>query len=164
MDTFTSLLAGFAIFAILGHLVHESGQPIEAVVEGGTGLAFVSYPEVISRFTIAPQAFSVLFFIMLFTLGVGTGVSCVGGITTIIGDAFPNWKRWKITLFVCISLFLAGLIYTTPGGLYVLDVIDFFGGGFIIFVLGIVEIIAISWIYGKLRNVHDYMKSHLNFR
>ena len=38
MDTFTSLLAGVTIFSILGNLAHESGKPIETVVQGGTGL------------------------------------------------------------------------------------------------------------------------------
>ena len=40
MDTFTSLLAGVTIFSILGNLAHESGKPIETVVQGGTGLVW----------------------------------------------------------------------------------------------------------------------------
>ena len=30
-----------------------------------------------------------------------------------------------------------------------MDVVDYFGGGFIIFVMAAVETIAICWIYGK---------------
>lgn len=150
MDTFTSFLAGVTIFSILGNLAHESGKPIEAVVQGGTGLAFVSYPEAISKFTSVPQLFAVLFFLMMFTLGVGTTASYTGSVITIICDAFPNWKRWKITLVTCLSSFILGLVYVTPGGQYVLDVVDFFGGGLIFFVLAIVEVIAIFWIYGKV--------------
>lgn len=55
MDTFTSLLAGVTIFAILGNLAHESGKSIQDVVQGGTGLAFVSYPEAIAKFDVVPQ-------------------------------------------------------------------------------------------------------------
>ena len=54
-DTFTSILAGITIFSILGNLAHETNQPIENVVKGGTGLAFISYPEAISKFDVVPQ-------------------------------------------------------------------------------------------------------------
>jgi len=55
MDTFTSLLAGCTIFAVIGYLAQESKTDISKVTEGGTGLAFISYPEAISQFTWAPQ-------------------------------------------------------------------------------------------------------------
>ncbi len=54
-DTFTSILAGVTIFSILGNLAYETNQPIENVVQGGTGLAFISYPEAISKFDAVPQ-------------------------------------------------------------------------------------------------------------
>ena len=56
LDTFTSLMAGFTIFGILGNLAHELGtDDISNVVRGGTGLAFISYPDAISKFTVLPQ-------------------------------------------------------------------------------------------------------------
>ena len=59
LDTFTSLLAGCAIFGILGHLAHEIGTDnIASVVKGGAGLAFISYPEAIAKFTFMPQVSS----------------------------------------------------------------------------------------------------------
>ena len=149
MDTFTSLLAGVTIFSILGNLAHESGKPIETVVQGGTGLAFISYPEAISKFDVVPQLFAVLFFLMLFTLGVGSAVSLAGCVITIVCDAFPSWKRWLVTFVICSVGFLIGLVYVTPGGMYVLDVVDFFGGGFIVFVIAVIETVAVCWIYGN---------------
>lgn len=51
LDTFTSLMAGCTIFAILGHLAHQTGSTnIASVVKGGAGLAFVSYPGIITFF------------------------------------------------------------------------------------------------------------------
>lgn len=56
LDTFTSLLAGFTIFGILGHLAHVTGaKDIGEVVKGGAGLAFISYPDAIGRFQFVPQ-------------------------------------------------------------------------------------------------------------
>lgn len=54
-DTFTSLLAGLTIFSILGNLAHELNTDIESVVRGGAGLAFISYPDAIAKFNLAPQ-------------------------------------------------------------------------------------------------------------
>jgi solute carrier family 6 (neurotransmitter transporter, glycine) member 5/9 len=56
IDTFTSLIAGCTIFGILGNLAHRVGtDDISKVVKGGTGLAFISYPEAIAKFEVMPQ-------------------------------------------------------------------------------------------------------------
>ncbi|XP_047480647.1 sodium-dependent nutrient amino acid transporter 1-like isoform X2 [Penaeus chinensis] len=148
-DTLTSLLAGFTTFAILGHLAHLLGIPLKDVVKSdGTSLAFISYPEVLSRFDWAPQLFAVLFFLMLFTLGVGSASALTGCIITIICDEFPSLKRWIVTLAVCVCGFLLGLFYVTPQGQYILTLIDYYGAGFIIFILAITEVAAVQWVYG----------------
>ncbi|CAB3381846.1 Hypothetical predicted protein [Cloeon dipterum] len=148
MDTFTSLLAGFTIFAILGNLAHEKGVDVSNVVSSGSGLAFISYPETIAKFEHVPQLFSVLFFLMLYTLGIGSAISLVGAVITSYCDQFPDHKRWIVTLVVCIGGFLVGLVYVTPGGQWILDLVDHYSGGFIIYILALTEVIGIAWIYG----------------
>ena len=55
LDTFTSLLSGITIFGILGNLAYILNQEVGDVVgTGGTGLAFVSYPDAIAK-TFQPQ-------------------------------------------------------------------------------------------------------------
>lgn len=56
IDTLTSLIGGFTIFAILGNLAYNLGiENIGDVVKSGTGLAFISYPDAISKFDLLPQ-------------------------------------------------------------------------------------------------------------
>lgn len=56
LDTFTSLLGGFTIFAILGNLAHNLNiDDISKVVQSGSALAFISYPDTISKFERVPQ-------------------------------------------------------------------------------------------------------------
>lgn len=156
LDTFTSLLAGFTIFGILGHLAHEVGTTdIGSVVKGGTGLAFISYPDAIAKFKDIPQAFSVLFFAMLFVLGVGSNIAMTSCSITAIRDNFPQIKQWVCALALAIISFSIGLLYVTPGGQFILNLVDYFGASMIALVLGIVELYALGWIYGTNRLCKD---------
>ncbi|XP_017000599.3 sodium-dependent nutrient amino acid transporter 1 [Drosophila takahashii] len=156
LDTFTSLLSGVIIFGILGNLAHESGtKDIASVVKAGPGLAFISYPDAIAKFKMFPQVFSLLFFAMLFMLGVGSNVGMVSCIMTVLKDQFVNIKLWIIV--VCLSLigFLVGLIYITPGGQHIITLMDFHGVTFVSLVSAIFELIAVGWIYGTKRLCQD---------
>lgn len=108
-------MAGATIFGILGNLAHEIGSDdISSVVRAGTGLAFVSYPEALAKFTVVPQLFAVLFFLMLFVLGIGTTVAFCNVIISIIKDQFPWLTQWKIAAGVAIFGFAIGIVYCTP--------------------------------------------------
>ncbi|XP_043669761.1 sodium-dependent nutrient amino acid transporter 1-like isoform X1 [Vespula pensylvanica] len=149
MDLCTSLMAGTTIFSILGNLAYEIGSDdVSNVVRAGTGLAFISYPEALAKFTATQQLFSVLFFLMLFVLGVGTIVAFSNVIISVIKDQFPHISQWKISACFCFISFLIGIVYCTPGGQYILNLIDYFCGTFIVVILASFEVIAISWIYG----------------
>ena len=41
------------------------------------------------------------------------------------------------------------------GGQQLLTLVDYFGGGFAIFTLTIIEVVAMSWIYGMNRFIRD---------
>lgn len=149
LDTFTSLLAGVTIFAILGNLSFNLGiDDIADVVKSGTTLAFVSYPDAIAKFDVVPQFFAVLFFFMLLVLGIGSAVALHSSIITIIRDNFPNTSYIKVAFTASVIGFVSGLIYATPGGQWMLALVDYFGGSFILFALAIVEVAGIFWIYG----------------
>ncbi|XP_035710053.1 sodium-dependent nutrient amino acid transporter 1 [Folsomia candida] len=148
LDVFTSLLAGLTVFATCGNLAVELNVEISDVVKSGPGLAFISYPDAISKIKIVPQLHAILFFSMLLTLGIGTAISIANGIITVICDEFPGLKRLVVTSIVCLGGFSVGLIYVTPGGQFLITLVDYYGAGFVIFVMSTLEIIGIAWIYG----------------
>ncbi|KAH8329928.1 hypothetical protein KR067_008117, partial [Drosophila pandora] len=164
LDTLTSLLGGITIFAILGNLAHNLNiENIQDVVRSGTGLAFISYPDAISKFQAVPQLFSVLFFFMLFVLGIGSIVALQSTIVTIICDQFKGLKYWKVALGTSMCGFLMGLVYVTPGGQWILTLVDFYGGTYVVFILAIFELAGIVWIYG-LQNFCDDIEFMCNRR
>ncbi|XP_058830523.1 sodium-dependent nutrient amino acid transporter 1-like isoform X2 [Topomyia yanbarensis] len=156
IDTFTSLLAGCTIFGILGHLAHVIGtDEIGTVIKPGAGLAFISYPEAIAKFEFVPQLFSVMFFLMLFVLGIGSNVAMTSCVMTVIRDRFPKVKNWQAATVISVCGVGLGSVYVTPGGQYILTLVDHFGASFIALVLAIAELIAIGWIYGTDRFCKD---------
>ncbi|XP_076161698.1 sodium-dependent nutrient amino acid transporter 1 isoform X2 [Ptiloglossa arizonensis] len=156
LDTFTSLIAGCTIFGILGNLAHEMGvTDISTVVRGGTGLAFISYPEALARFRAVPQLFSVLFFVMMFVLGVGSAVALSGAVFSILYDYFPKVAQWKLVLLLCVLGFLVSLVYITPGGQWFVTLVDYYGGTFVSIIVGVLEMVTVFWLYGVSNFLND---------
>jgi solute carrier family 6 (neurotransmitter transporter, glycine) member 5/9 len=85
---------------------------------------------------------------MLFVLGVGSAVGLQSSIVTNLMDIFPKAKNWQMAGVCCVGGFLVGLVYVTPGGQWILNLVDHFGGTFLIFALAILELIGIFWVYG----------------
>uniref|UniRef100_A0A914I652 Uncharacterized protein n=1 Tax=Globodera rostochiensis TaxID=31243 RepID=A0A914I652_GLORO len=70
-DGFMSIFGGTAVFCVLGFMAKQLGLEIDQVVQSGTGLAFIAYPEAMSRMPM-PWLWSFLFFVMLFILGISS--------------------------------------------------------------------------------------------
>ncbi|XP_075043327.1 sodium- and chloride-dependent neutral and basic amino acid transporter B(0+)-like [Mixophyes fleayi] len=153
----TSVFAGFAIFSILGHMAHVSEKSVSEVVDSGFGLAFIAYPEALTQLPIAPL-WSFLFFFMLLTLGLDSQFATIETITTSIQDAFPHLmkkRRIPITICCCAVLFLLGLVCVTQSGIFWVNLIDYFCGGWAILFAAVLELAGICWIYGANRFIKD---------
>ncbi|PAV76515.1 hypothetical protein WR25_02829 [Diploscapter pachys] len=110
----TSILAGFAIFSVLGYLSVTSGKDIAEIAKPGVGLAFLAYPEVASNLPMK-QFFAFLFFLMLTILGLDSNVCTLEGLVTSIEDRFPVLRKHKrISLgVICLIFFILGLPMVT---------------------------------------------------
>ncbi|PZC86411.1 hypothetical protein B5X24_HaOG209130 [Helicoverpa armigera] len=150
LDTFTSLISGITIFGILGNLAFQLGYDNinDVIGSGGSSLAFISYPDAIAQSPFVPQLFAALFFLMMAVLGVGSGVALFSTINTILIDAFPKVPIIYMSAINCTICFLVGLVYVTPGGQYILELVDYYGGTFMRLFAAIIETMGVFWIYG----------------
>lgn len=112
--TIMSVVAGFAVFSILGFMAEELKVDVKDVVQDGSGLAFIAYPDLVTRLPISPF-WAVLFFLMLFTLGLDTQFAIVETILTGVLDWNPKWRRQKtlVVAVICAFGFIIGLPFAT---------------------------------------------------
>ncbi|XP_019564348.2 sodium- and chloride-dependent glycine transporter 1 [Aedes albopictus] len=152
----TSIFAGFVVFSVLGYLSHQTGIPVSTVATGGPGLAFITYPEAIAMLPF-PQLWASLFFLMLFFLGIDSMFVQIETIISSVLDEFPTLrksKRW-ITLGVCLLLVLLSSPCTMEGGMYLVQLFDWYAASISVILVCIVEIVAVAWIYGVRNFVRD---------
>ncbi|XP_070559914.1 sodium- and chloride-dependent glycine transporter 2-like [Ptychodera flava] len=156
VNSATSIYCGIAVFSVLGFLAQDTGLPIEDVVRAGPGLVFVVYPEALARIPLAPL-WSILFFIMMFTIGLDSQFVMVEGVCSAIVDSYPRVLRKRKTLFVlgiCVTCYFLGLPMTTGGGNYILFILDWLIGYLGLMVIALVECFVFVAIYG-LNNFYE---------
>ncbi|MBN1596567.1 sodium-dependent transporter [candidate division FCPU426 bacterium] len=151
-----SFLAGFAVFAVLGYLSYAKGLPIDQVITSGPTLAFVVFPEAISKLPFLREVFGILFFSALMIAGLSSGVSIVEALTCALRDKFGISRNWVVTVLCLIGLF-GSLIFTTGGGLYWLDIVDHFLNQYGLVLCGLLECLVIGYVLKA-----GVLRSHVN--
>ncbi len=152
LDSGTSLFAGFVVFAVLGYMAWQTNTPLVDLAASGPGLAFVVFPKALSLMPFS-GLFSLLFFLMLLSLGIDSAFSMVAALNTVILDQQKHLRVAQIAMMVCLAGFIAGIIYTTRAGIYFLDIVDHFVTSYNLLLVGICQSILVGWVYGaeKLR-------------
>ena len=157
----TSIFAGFVIFSIIGFLAHTTGNEIKDVVTSGPGLVFVVYPTAVANMPIS-QLWSILFFTMLFTIGLDSQFGQVELLMTCLLEEFPTMFKSKLVITmmragICLVLFLLGIPCVMQGGVYVLQIMDWYSCVFSVMIVMISECLVVGWIYGAERFYRDIM-------
>jgi NSS family neurotransmitter:Na+ symporter len=153
----TSFFAGFAVFSLVGFLMQALSIPIGDVSASGLGLAFVTFPAGISMMPALNGLIGVIFFLALVFLGLDSAFFLAhGGVAAPLRDKF-GFSLTKSTAIVCVAGFLLGLLFTTQGGLYWLDMIDRAVAFYGLLLTGVVACIVAGWIFGA-----DKIREHIN--
>jgi len=122
---------------------------------GGTGLAFIVMAEVFVQIPAAP-VWSILFFLMLLSLGVGSQIGILEGVISMLFD-HPKLKYVKKPILVgvvVVGSYMVGLLFVTGSGEYWLTLFDTFGATGLT-IIALVEIICVMYVYGHKRFSDD---------
>uniref|UniRef100_G3NKA5 Transporter n=2 Tax=Gasterosteus aculeatus TaxID=69293 RepID=G3NKA5_GASAC len=144
-------------FAAIAHKLEgcDLENELDTAVEG-TGLAFIVYSEAIKNMPVS-QLWSVLYFIMLLLLGMGSMLGNVTAIITPLRDfkCVSNISDELLNGLVCVFCLLLGLGFTTTSGNYWFTMFNDYGANFSLLFIVLIEVIAVSYIYGIKRFEKD---------
>ncbi len=151
-----SLFSGFGVFSILGFMAATQHVPVDQVVKDGIGLAFVVYPKAIAMIGDFGPMFGMLFFLSLTVAGVSSAISIVEAFVSGVEDKFSINRKMLATV-LCFLGFAGGIVFTTNGGLFWLDIVDHFINNYGLVLAGILECIVVGWFFNL-----DQIRKHLN--
>ncbi|KAF3691812.1 Sodium-dependent neutral amino acid transporter B(0)AT3 [Channa argus] len=119
----------------------------------GTGLAFIVFTEAVIKMP-GSQVWAVLFFVMLFSLGLSSMFGSLEGVLTPLLDLHmvPPWIPKEIfTGLICLTSFTVGLIFTLGSGNYWLEIFNSYVGSMPLLIIAFFEIVSVVYIYGIKR-------------
>uniref|UniRef100_A0A803TIC4 Transporter n=1 Tax=Anolis carolinensis TaxID=28377 RepID=A0A803TIC4_ANOCA len=119
----------------------------------GTGLAFIVYSEAIKNMEVS-QLYSVLYFIMLLMLGIGSMLGNTAAILTPLTDSkfiSSHVPREMISGGICIINCFVGLLFTMQAGNYWFDIFNDYAATLSLLLIVLVETIAVCYVYGLRR-------------
>ncbi|CAL1676905.1 unnamed protein product [Lasius platythorax] len=163
-NLFTSIYAGFVIFSILGFLARQMQMPIDKVVQSAEGLAFIAYPEAVVQMPL-PNLWAILFFFMLFILGLGSQFAGVQAINTAILDRRPDLRKHEgfVILGICVACWLLAIPMVFDGGIYLFKLMDWHTASWAILLIGFAEIVVPSWFYGCNKFLNNLAEMKMRF-
>ncbi|XP_061576878.1 sodium-dependent neutral amino acid transporter B(0)AT2-like [Cololabis saira] len=126
----------------------------------GTGLAFIAFTEAMTHFPASPF-WSVMFFLMLVNLGLGSMFGTIEGILTPLVDTFKVRKE-LLTVGCCVLAFSIGLLFVQRSGNYFVAMFDDYSATLPLLIIVVLENVAIAWFYGIDRFFED-LKDMLGF-
>ncbi|NWH56076.1 S6A18 protein, partial [Geococcyx californianus] len=119
----------------------------------GTGLAFIIFTQAMILMP-GSQAWAILFFIMLFSLGLSSMFGNIEGVFTpllelrVISKSIP---KELLSGIICLICFLIALCFTLGSGSYWIDIFDRYAGSVPLLVIAFFEVIGVAYIYNIKR-------------
>ncbi|XP_078544289.1 sodium- and chloride-dependent transporter XTRP3 isoform X2 [Lissotriton helveticus] len=123
----------------------------------GTGLAFIVYTEAIKNMEVS-QIWSVLYFVMLLTLGIGSMLGNTAAILTPMTDSkflSKHLPKEVISGIVCFVSCIIGILFTMESGSYWFDIFNDYAATLALLLIVLVETVAICYFYGIKRFEKD---------
>ncbi|XP_077559792.1 sodium-dependent dopamine transporter-like isoform X5 [Haemaphysalis longicornis] len=153
-----SFFSGVVVFSCLGFVSKAINRTCVKFLQEGFGTLFSVVPAALASLP-GSVVCSILFFALLALLCLGRMEQMMLTLLTCLLDKFSSAQiRKRYCLFVlavCGVLFAAGVVFTTPAGIHILAVMDAYVFSWTAFLLGFLECVVITWIYGFKQFAED---------
>ncbi|KAL9985278.1 hypothetical protein ACROYT_G007658 [Oculina patagonica] len=182
-DSLTSVFAAIVVFSVLGFKAHDSydeclrlyggvnstnlppGMTLEKKCHDleywlsesfqGPGLTFIAFTEAILKLPLSPL-WSVLFFSMLLSLGLGSMFGILEGVLNSLHDQkLIPLRKEILTGLTCFLCMVVGLLFCQRSGEYWLQMFDSYTATLPLLFICFFELVGVSWIYGANRFYDD---------
>nr|XP_044994934.1 inactive sodium-dependent neutral amino acid transporter B(0)AT3 isoform X2 [Jaculus jaculus] len=123
----------------------------------GPGLAFIIFTEAVLNMPGA-TGWAILFFGMLFTLGLSSMFGNMEGVITPLLDMgiLPKGiPKEALTGLVCLMCFLSATCFTLQSGSYWLEIFDNFAASLNLIIFAFFEVVGVIYVYGMKRFCDD---------
>lgn len=157
------ILAGIGVFAALGFVATQTGQPVEDVAASGVGLAFIGFPVILSK---APMGslLGVLFFGSLVFAGFTSIVSLLEVVIAAVKDKLGLGRVTAVFVVGVPMAIVSTLLFSTTTSLNLLDVTDAFVNSFGIVTVSLVAIIALAVGFQALPTLREHLNAVSSFK
>jgi NSS family neurotransmitter:Na+ symporter len=160
-DMAVSVLAGIVTFLTMGGV-----GMLDNISASGIATAFFIYPQAIVLLTNTGWVnaiFAFIFYFCLCTLAIDSAFSLVEGVSTAISDRFEVPKK-KTTIIVCLVSGAISLFFVTGAGLAWLDIVDNWCNNYNLILIGIIESVAIGWIFNTTKVLEEVNRNTKKFK
>ncbi|KAJ0058431.1 hypothetical protein NL108_014647, partial [Boleophthalmus pectinirostris] len=150
LNSGTSFLAGFAVFSTLGFMAKQQGVTVDMVVSSGMTLQTTLYKQTYCSLCFVSHITPLIMCVLFQFAGLET-------ITASIIDLFPRqlkgpWRREIFLTIFCLFCFVMQIPMTASAGLYLFQLIDYYGAsGTIMLFVSVIHCVAASWAFGAGR-------------
>ena len=155
----TEILAGIGIFAALGFMAVSAGKPVDQVVSGGIGLAFIAFPKIISSLGSGADLFGILFFASLFVAGISSMVSILEVPIAAMQDKLKWGRKKAVTIIGGGSAIVSVFLFSSVNAIKLVDIVDHFINNIGIIGGALISIISIAWFK---RSALIELRNHVN--
>ncbi|XP_058943420.1 sodium-dependent neutral amino acid transporter B(0)AT1 [Pocillopora verrucosa] len=182
-DSFTAIFAALVVFSVLGFKAHDSytqclafyGEVNNTKLSAGVtlkkqchnlehwlskkfqgpGLTFIAFTEAILLMPASPL-WSVLFFAMFLSLGLGSMFGILEGVLNPLHkQKIVPLRKEIMTGLTCLFCLIVGLLFCQTSGEYWLQLFDSFTGTLPLLFICFFELIGVAWVYGTKRFSDD---------
>ncbi|KAF2887133.1 hypothetical protein ILUMI_19040, partial [Ignelater luminosus] len=146
-DMIVSITFGIMNFSVMGTVAWNLNVSMGEIPKFNAESMFIYYLEAFDSIKCGSRLYSVLLFFIIFVISLGSLQGLQMLVVTQLRCFFPKWKYWHLAMISTGISFGLSVLYFTPGGAYLIKLVNTFGCDMVLGTLVIIILVAICYNY-----------------